>query len=644
MKVLCQANELVHIDENVLRSGIKWLLDNQQPDGSYIESRRMYHLNMMGGVQGNIAMTAFALIALQECRCDIKKLHLVKVRAMTFLERHLGDVTKELPVAIVAYALSLSDSPLKKNAHEKLLHLAKQDEDANITYWDTGNPARNIEATAYGLLNLLLFNDMAKSSSVVNWLNSQQLQSGSFQSTQDTVIGLQALSEYATRAQMPSINLVVNITSSNDRNFHQSMVIHEGNAMALQTSEVKKVGGTLFIRTAGYGIGSLFIKLMYNVNRPPQNCKFDVTVNVIEAAPEARNEEPLGPDDIIGLAAALEKGISESDLVEQPPSEDYYYYYDDEPETKSQVRKENPAANNKLMYEISICVRYLGENIAEMSIVEVGLFSGFQPDEQDLKLLEKSPYHLIQRYEKNNRGVTLYLETIPRDKKYCFSFHVIRKFSVGKTQASVIKVYDYYNPDVTCTTFYSPSNNSTLLNTLCDENRDCQCAEGGCPVEEPFQEIRKIRSTSNRREKLLSAACDNYHYVWKGKVQESVKKDGIFLKIKFIITDVIKEGIEKRALLEGETRPLLLRDICKSSEPVPNAEYLIMGQDGKKYKDHHNDMWRYRYMLDKKSVIYLWTSEKNARYPDLQRDLNHVTGKLKRNEISRKQNQNSLTA
>ncbi|XP_035209021.1 ophiophagus venom factor-like [Stegodyphus dumicola] len=627
MKVLCQANELVHIDENVLHTGVKWLLDNQQDsDGSYIESHPMYHLNMMGGVQGNIAMTAFALIALEECNCDVEKLNLVKARALTFLELHLADVTKALPVAIVAYALSLGDSHLKRDAHEKLLSLAKQDEDANTMYWDTGNPARNIEATAYGLLNLLRFNDMVKSSSVVNWLNSQQLQSGSFQSTQDTVIGLQALSEYAIRSQMPSINLVINVTSSNDKNFHQSLVINEDNAMILQTLEVKNIGGTLIIKTRGYGIGSLFVTLMYSVNRPPQqNCKFNVTVNVEEAAPKAKIEEPLGEDDIIGLAKALESDVGESDLVEPPYIEEYYYYYDDEiPESKTRVRRQNPAAKDKLIYEISICVRYFGENTAEMSIVEVGLFSGFQPEVEDLKWLQKSPYHLIQRYETTNRGITLYLATIPKDKEYCFSFHVTRKFTVGKTQASVIKVYDYYNPDISCTMFYSPSKNSTLLNTICDENRDCQCAEGGCPTIDPFKEIRKIQATSERRKKLLDAACDNYHYVWRGRLQERATKDGIFLNIKFIITKVIKEGTEKEALIEGETRTLLLRDICSTSEPLPDAEYLIMGQDGKRYKDDHDGMWHYRYMLDKKSVIYLWTPANEELY----RDLKHVTRKL----------------
>ena len=56
--------------------------------------------------------------------------------------------------------------------------------DTNRMYWRTENSAQDIETAGYALLNQLLFNDMSKSNSIVNWLNTKQLQSGSFKSTQ----------------------------------------------------------------------------------------------------------------------------------------------------------------------------------------------------------------------------------------------------------------------------------------------------------------------------------------------------------------------------------------------------------------------------------------------------------------------------
>ncbi|GBM70646.1 Complement C3 [Araneus ventricosus] len=184
IKVFCQATELVHIDEEVMCSGVRWLINNQQPDGSYMEISPVYHMDMMGGVQGKTPLTAFALVTLEECKCEHQKLHITKKRALAYLEDHLGDVNEPLAVALVAYALSLSDSVLKQAANDKLMSIAKRNQDNNFVYWGTGAQAIDIEATSYGLLNQLLLNDMDTSNSIVNWLNTQRLQSGSFKSTQ----------------------------------------------------------------------------------------------------------------------------------------------------------------------------------------------------------------------------------------------------------------------------------------------------------------------------------------------------------------------------------------------------------------------------------------------------------------------------
>lgn len=47
IKVFCQATELIHIDDDVVCSGVKWLIKNQEPDGSYVEKHPMYHVDMM---------------------------------------------------------------------------------------------------------------------------------------------------------------------------------------------------------------------------------------------------------------------------------------------------------------------------------------------------------------------------------------------------------------------------------------------------------------------------------------------------------------------------------------------------------------------------------------------------------------------
>lgn len=640
MKVFCQATELVHIDENVVCSGVKWLIKNQEPDGSYIEKHPMYHIDMMGGVQGKTPMTAFTLIALEECKCDEENLLLAKKRAVAYLEDHLGEVLTPLPVAVVAYALSLSDSELKQAANDKLLKLAKYDEDTNRMYWTTENSARDIETAGYALLNQLLFNDMARSNSIVNWLNTKQLQSGSFRSTQDTVIALQSLSEYAIRAQMPSINLVANISSSNDRNFHRVMAFNEDNALVLQNIRVDNIGGTVFIQTAGHGIGSLSVKLRYNMV-VDDVCKFDVTVNVTEAkhvqqersswkdVVDLRGKDMFErfPEDLIrGIKKELDEAPPEIDIDPRRRGGPRPGSLVAEPHIKIRMKRQNPEENSKVKLNIAICVKYLGNKDAEMSIVDAGIFSGFEPVMDDLQKLQDDPAHLIQRFEKSSRGVVFYLQKVPIDSNYCFSFNAVRQYIVGNTQMSVIKVYDYYNPDATCTKFYSPGSNSPILRMICDGGI-CECAEGGCPPKSPFAEIAHL-TPMERRETLKTIFCENYDYVWRGKLDGRIRKDGGFFNISFTVEEVIKAGIERAEDIEGETRTILARDNCQTANLFPAATYLILGKDGQNYMNENGDTW-YRYLIDKTSVIHMWTSLREAKNKPLQRDLNYVTKALK---------------
>ncbi|KAG8181180.1 hypothetical protein JTE90_010952 [Oedothorax gibbosus] len=645
IKVFCQANELVHIDDHVMCSGIKYLMDHQQPDGSFIESRPVYHIDMMGGVQGQTPLTAFVLITLEECKCDQENLLISKKRALAYLENHLGDVNEPLAIAIMAYALSLSDSALKQAAHDRLISIAKFDEEQNRMHWGAGNSAQDIETTAYALLNMMLFNDMIRGNSIVNWLNAQQLQSGSFKSTQDTVVALQALSEYVIRAQMPSINLVANITSSNDRNFQKVLNFHEGNAHILQDVKVNKIGGMLFINTAGHGVGSLKVKMRYNLLHPPENlCKFIVTVNATEVkinrnALKAARRDP-GKEPFVQFPPDLIRGIEkELNVVKDGP------VLDIDPRNRGRssrmpagiaaarprrMKRQAESENSKLTMKIAICTRYLGDKNAGMSIVDVGIFSGFSPNAEDLSELTNDPDHLIERYERSSKGVVFYLKMIPKSEEYCFQFRVVQEYIVGRTQSSVVKVYDYYNPDETCTVFYGPGSSSPILRTLCDGGI-CQCAEGGCPPQEPFKEIKDYPVEDQRLE-LNNIACERYDFVWFGQLSEEIQKINGFYNISFEIENVVKEGTEKKEFLEGEVRYFLARDNCDTAVLFPNQKYLIMGKDGQKYKNAEGVIWN-RYLLDKTSAIHLWTTIRNAKDKDA-KELQRYLNQLKRNGVT----------
>lgn len=56
--------------------------------------------------------------------------------------------------------------------------------------------------------------------------------------SQDTVVGLQALSEFAELIYSPDIDFTVQLTSSADSNFRKTMTVNQQNSMVLQLVEV----------------------------------------------------------------------------------------------------------------------------------------------------------------------------------------------------------------------------------------------------------------------------------------------------------------------------------------------------------------------------------------------------------------------
>lgn len=60
--------------------------------------------------------------------------------------------------------------------------------DLDQRQWENGNGALSVEATAYGLLTLVLESDLPYAKAVVNWLNANRGFGGVWKSTQVTAL------------------------------------------------------------------------------------------------------------------------------------------------------------------------------------------------------------------------------------------------------------------------------------------------------------------------------------------------------------------------------------------------------------------------------------------------------------------------
>lgn len=90
--------------------------------------------------------------------------------------------------------------------------------------------------TAYGLLAILEAGLYTDGLPIMKWLLNQRNEQGGFQSTQDTVVGLQALSKFAERVSAASNN--VQLSLKYNENAESRINVNGDNSLVLQTYEV----------------------------------------------------------------------------------------------------------------------------------------------------------------------------------------------------------------------------------------------------------------------------------------------------------------------------------------------------------------------------------------------------------------------
>ncbi|KAL8566696.1 hypothetical protein ACOMHN_050345 [Nucella lapillus] len=229
-QALALGPEVVTIEPSIMRKAVLWMASRQQKDGSFPEPGKVFNKNMQGGSAKGEALTAYVVIALAETKVNFKEAGATEPanglksaltdslsRGKTYLEQQLGSLTDPYDIAIVTYALQLTNSSLADQAFQLLMSKAVRD--PLTLHWERPKPptetrypwqrqtdAINIEMTSYALLTHLARNDVAGGLPIVRWMTSQRGPQGGFISTQDTVIGLQALALVAAEIYSPTFS------------------------------------------------------------------------------------------------------------------------------------------------------------------------------------------------------------------------------------------------------------------------------------------------------------------------------------------------------------------------------------------------------------------------------------------------------
>uniref|UniRef100_A0A3Q1HT34 Complement C3-like n=1 Tax=Acanthochromis polyacanthus TaxID=80966 RepID=A0A3Q1HT34_9TELE len=252
-----------------------------------------------------------------------------------------------------------------------------------------------MEATAYGLLALVKAKAFEDARPVVRWFNLQKKVGGGYGSTQATIMVYQAVAEYWTAAKEPEYDLNVDVLLPG-RSQPDKFNFNANNHYATRTSKINDINQDVKVTASGTGEATVTMVSLYYARAAEKesDCqKFNMSVELI----------PVKMDE------------------------------------------------DEKIYKLRIEVLYMDkERDATMSILDIGLLTGFTVNTEDLKSLSKGRARTIAKYEMDKalseRGsLIIYLDKVSHTRPEEVAFRIHQTLKVGVLQPAAVSVYEYYN-------------------------------------------------------------------------------------------------------------------------------------------------------------------------------------------------------
>ena len=403
LKTFAQADGLIYIDQRVVEDAADWIVRHQNADGSFDPVGFLHHKGLLGGLRGKNALTAYIAVALLEAGQ-----HSAAANAVRYLEGQIAGIEDAYGMAITTYALELADSPSAGAAYDRLMGMSQVDDDG-LHWGDSPAPiplpitpkdepprpirpqphqqSAAIETTAYATLALLEHGDRANASSSTRWLVTRRNSSGGFGSTQDTVVGLQSLTEFSV-ASVADVDMTVVLSAGGS--WQREVRITGENADVLQMIEVPEHGA---LDISANGKGEAVVQVVRRFNLPEveqmESQVFDITVDY--------GTDHVKVDDLITVTANVR--FTPVEQIE-----------------------------------------------AGMVVLDIAVPTGFAPVTDSIEsLVDETPR--LKRYDVAGRKVILYLEDLLPEESITLEF-AARAVHPVRAKATTSEVYSYYNPDM----------------------------------------------------------------------------------------------------------------------------------------------------------------------------------------------------
>uniref|UniRef100_A0A671UDA8 Complement C4B (Chido/Rodgers blood group) n=1 Tax=Sparus aurata TaxID=8175 RepID=A0A671UDA8_SPAAU len=567
------------VPEEEIRHSVRYLLTVQESDGTYRETQRMLHRGVLNDKDQKASMAAFVTLALHRSLRFLQTEERSNAESSislttSYLLSNLEELQHPYAVAIAAYCLSVSlpEGTDHSSTWGRLQALAAEgmsSQGTNGCYlWTTRpNPQKlkitdgiTLQTTAYALLAAVELGKTEWADKTACWLTTQENYFGGYLSSQDTILALEALAEYEIkRSTSPEANLIADFRVPGKRDIVK--LVLETKKDRVETDLKKLAGNNILVQLTGNGDVKLKILKSYQLMEPKDDC----------------NQ--------VSISVAVEGKVKYTAKVIE--NYDYYDDYGTNEEAEARVPRStiewldartrnrrdvdfNLDSESTVTY--NVCVSHsLNRNLTGMAIADITLLSGFQAETGHLDMLKAEPERYISHYEESYGRVVLYFNEL-FDTEECVTFDAKQSVPIGLLQPAPAVFYDYYEPNVKCTVFYSAPQRSKMISKLCSEDV-CQCAERPC------HKIRNTFELTGRVKHRLQHACFSptvdYAYIVE-PVEVSMKSNFELYKVN--VKDVLKSDGDN-LVSENSVRVFAKRRHCKGQLDL-GTQYLIMGKDG----------------------------------------------------------------
>jgi CD109 antigen len=278
-------NEIIpnQVADSILIPAITFLKDRQNPsDGSFNELGPIYHISLQGGTGQGIALDAYVIETLRYATnaysdpsyAWIYNSYIGGINFLISRVQPTNTVTDVYDLAMVTFAL--------KNAGEDVAAQIPFDDFYGFKielpselkmHWQkslTNNyytSSLDVEVSSYGLELMMLYGYQTDAFKVVRWLVSQANEFGGYASTQDTVVALLALSEFAIiYVTDPVVDLTL---TPNVGPVITDCDIDATNALTLQVFPLNPLADTLHVEASPSSSGYAIVSLICNFYQDP---------------------------------------------------------------------------------------------------------------------------------------------------------------------------------------------------------------------------------------------------------------------------------------------------------------------------------------------------------------------------------------